>query len=393
MIETFAIMQALEGLEQSGKKAALATVVRTSGSTFRKEGAKLIVTESAEMIGSISAGCLEADVREVAGQVMQHLEPRLLKYDNTAAEEIVWGLGLGCNGVVEVFVEPCNLAGHDDIPAERPNLHALLKAVLAGEEVAALATVVRNSGVKRLPPGAKMLVRHNGEVEGSLHQEIDRLVVRDALALLNREQSKTMTYNPAPETEVDVYIDAILPPPPLLIIGADPDSVPISRLANELGFRISIVDHRPNFANSDRYPEAAATVVCPAEEIEQNVRIDEKTFVLVKTHNYLRDKEILKFVLKSNARYVGQLGPRARLEDLLADLGKEGARFSGKDLAKLYAPAGLDIGAESPEQIAFSILAEMLAIKNDRAGGFLKDHKGPIHPRDQYAPSGPSKQT
>jgi len=106
MQETIEILDVLDRLRQDGKRAVLATVVRTSGSTYRKEGAKLLITESGDMFGSISAGCLEADVREIAAQVLQENQPRLVKYDNTAAEEIVWGLGLGCNGVVEVFVEP-----------------------------------------------------------------------------------------------------------------------------------------------------------------------------------------------------------------------------------------------------------------------------------------------
>jgi len=269
------------------------------------------------------------------------------------------------------------------MPPEDFNLYAILKRALADETPLAVANVVSASSVLEVILGTKMLIFADGRTEGSLgFQELDEPVRQDATALLASEKSRTIGYQIKPGETVEVYIESILPPPPLVIIGADPDAVPIVKLGKTLGFKVILVDHRDGFANSERYPEAAQTIVCQVEDLARHLTLTEKTFVLVKTHHYMRDRDILKFVLKSKARYVGQLGPKARMDDLLADLEKDGVRLSSAEQARLYAPTGLDLGAESPEQIALSVLAEMLAVKNGRRGSFLRDQIEAIHPRD-----------
>lgn len=370
MNETLLIFERLKTIKKRGERAVFATVVRTLGSTYRKEGAKLLISEKGETFGSISAGCLETDVRAIVPEVIKTGIPKLLHYDNTAAEEIIWGLGLGCNGVVEVFVDLVDRIEEVEFRIQE-------------EEPIALATVIKNVTSKNIQPGLKMFVERDGKTGGSLGDgELETRVTRDATDLLKRERSRTLRYELEPNQTVEVFIESILPPPPLVIFGAEPDAVPILNLAREIGFKIILVDHRPNFANSEKYPEVSETVVASTEEVTGKVPLNEKTFILIKTHNYLKDKEILRQALKSKAPYVGQLGPKARTDDLLKDLSDEGVEFSKKEIAKLYAPAGLDLGAESPEQIALSILAEMLAAKNGRQGGFLKTQIAAIHPRD-----------
>jgi len=267
--------------------------------------------------------------------------------------------------------------------AESFNVYDLLKRAITAETPLAVANVVANNSGIRLALGTKVLVFLDGRTEGSFGvKELDEPVRRDAVALLAREKSRTIAYKTGPEEIVEVYIESILPPPPLVIIGADPDAVPVVKFGKQLGFKVVLVDHRAGFANSARYPEADQIIVCQMEELASSLKINSQTFVLVKTHNYMRDKDILKFVLKSPARYVGQLGPKARMDDLLTDLSKEGVGLSSAEEAKLYAPTGLDIGAESPEQIALSVLAEMLAVKNGRLGSFLREQSAAIHPRD-----------
>lgn len=262
------------------------------------------------------------------------------------------------------------------------NLYTILKECIEHEQPVALASLIRSDSGLGLHVGEKMLVFPGGKTEGGLgNKMLDRRVIADALDLLALEKSKTLAYEVGEERTVDIYIESILPPPPLIIIGADPDAVPIVSLAKQLGFKVVVVDHRENYANPEKYPEADLSLAVQPEELAATVRITDKTFVLVKTHNYLRDKEILKTVCKSPARYVGQLGPKARMQDLLKDMAKDGLHLSEQDMEKLYAPVGLDIGAESPEQIAMSVLAEMLAVKNGRRGGFLKDQVEAIHPR------------
>ncbi len=262
-------------------------------------------------------------------------------------------------------------------------LYQLLKESIREEKPVALATIIISQDEDQVRPGRKLAVFAKNHVEGSLGDAgLDKKVIEEAAALLRKEKSKTLTYEFADSLKVDVYIESMLPPPPLIIMGGDPDSVPLVRAAKQLGFKVVLVDHRKDFANPQKYPDADMTVISRPEDLERNVPFNERAFVLIKTHNYLQDKEILKTALKSDARYVGQLGPKARANDLLEDLRKEGVEFNQKQLDKLFAPVGLDIGAETPEEIATSILAELLAIKSGRDGGSLRNQSKAIHPRD-----------
>ena len=175
---------------------------------------------------------------------------------------------------------------------------------------------------------------------------------------------------------------SVLPRPRLVIIGGDPDAAPIVRLAKQLGFKVELADHREMVANHKKYPEADEVHVIWPENLAIDLNLEGTTFVLIKTHNYLKDKEILKVVLKAGVRYIGQMGPKARIQDLLEDMRKEGVTFTESELQVLHAPVGLDIGAESPEQIAVSIMSELLAVKNGRFGVQLKRQTSAIHPRE-----------
>lgn len=380
MHETLRLLETLEPLRARGEETALATVVRTAGSTFRKESAKLLITAAGDMVGSISAGCLENDVREAAGEVLHTGDPQLLHYDNTAPEDIIWGLGLGCNGVVDVFVEAIDYPG-DASERSDISLYEALSLPFEEDHPAALARIIANDSNEDPRPGKRMVLWADGGTRGGLGDaNLERRVRADALAFLKRERSGTVTYKLAAGS-VDVYIEALLPPAPLVILGADPDARPIVSAAKALGFRVIVVDHRETHANGTHYPDADEVVVCEPEDLVERAPLTERSWVLIKTHNYLRDKALLATVLKSPVRYVGQLGPKARTEDLLADLAREGVRFSDAELARLYAPVGLDLGAESPEEIAVSILGEMLAIKYGREGRFLRNQTASIHPR------------
>ncbi len=261
------------------------------------------------------------------------------------------------------------------------SLYLRLKQVLEHDGAAALATVIASASAA-VRPGAKLLILEDGRSEGALGDgQLEGRVREDARTLLQREKSKTLSYEVEGKA-VDVYIEALLPPAPLVIIGADPDAQPLVRLGAELGFKVVLVDHRPNFANRERYPDAHETIVCAPEELAGRVPLNRRTFVLVKSHNYLKDKAVLRAVLKSEARYVGQLGPRARLADLLEDLRKEGVEFTAAELQRLYGPVGLDIGAETAEEIAVSVFAEILAVRSGRTGGFLRQQTEAIHPRE-----------
>ncbi len=366
------ILEKFHDLRERRERAVLATVVRTSGSTYRKEGAKLLIPQEGEPVGSISAGCLEADVREIAKRVRETGVPELRRYDNSASDDLVWGLGIGCNGVVEVLVEP--------ITEKTAAVLATVEACVRYHRPVAVATLVcADHGDLR--PGARMLVHSDDRVERSLGLALlDEQARVDAKRMLAAERSRSHIYF-IEQGEAQVFIEAVWPPRPLVVVGADPDAAPIVALGRQMGFRVVLVDHREAFANPQKYPEADETVVSPREELARAVEYCDRTFVLIKTHNYLDDKQILRVALQSPACYVGQLGPRSRTDDLLRDLSKEGVTFSADQLARLYAPAGLDIGAQDADQIAVSILAEMRAVLAGRVGGSLRQQIQPIHPR------------
>jgi xanthine dehydrogenase accessory factor len=178
----------------------------------------------------------------------------------------------------------------------------------------------------------------------------------------------------------EVFVEVVTPPVPLLICGAGHDALPLARLAHELGWWVMVADSRPAFATQDRFPWADQVILAEDREVATKADIDRHTFVVVMTHNYLHDLNILRGVLRTRARYIGLLGPRARTDKLLAELAKEGVSLDDAQRARLYGPVGVDTGADSPEEIALSITAEILAVQNGRTTASLRDRRGPLHP-------------
>ncbi len=373
------ILRALDERRVAGEPAALATVVHVEGSAYRREGAKLLLTPKGEMIGSISAGCLEGDILEWTRHVLEQGEPVLRRYDLTSEDELVWGFGMGCNGKIDVLIEPFLFV--------QPYLERA-RQMLEHERAVALVTLVgapENSGLKL---GAKRLIPIEGSPWGTLGDAVlDDVVERDARPLLTSGRSKTLTYDPAQLggeraswiEAVRVFIDCFLPPPQMVIFGAGADAVPLVRLAQEAGFRVTVVDHRPKFATLDRFPWADRVILAHPEEAPEHLPLTSETFVVLLTHNFQIDVKLLMWLLKSPVGYIGLLGPKERRELLLRNLREQGIELRPEEVRKLYAPVGLDIGAEGPEQIALSIVSEVLAVKNRRAGTFLRERQKPIH--------------
>jgi len=364
------ILSALGDLRRRGERAALATITRVRGSTYRREGARLLIQEDGRMTGSISGGCLEGDVAEAAREVMQTGQSRLLSYDLTADDDAVWGLGLGCNGAIDVLVEP--VAGK-----EGEDLVALLHDSIEHRRTAALATVVV------APPGgpavgSRIFVPEEGAPRGSLATPaLDARVIGLARRQIEAAEATTTAVE-MPGGTGEVFIEVVVPPLPLLVCGAGHDALPLVRLAHEQGWWVMVADSRPAFATPDRFPEADEVILAEDHEVAAKAPIDRHTFAVVMTHNFLHDLAILRGLLKTPARYIGLLGPRARTDKLLAELAKEGA-VDETQRARLYGPVGVDIGADSPEEIALSILAEILAVRNGRTTASLRDRRGPIH--------------
>ncbi len=396
MSETIDVLKAVSDLKDQGRPMALATIVSVSGSTYRRPGARLLVPDEGASVGNLSGGCLEGEVEDLGRDVMASGESRLTLYDLTADDEVIWGWGLGCNGAIEVFVEPAERAAE---------IADTLRDAIENERAVAIATVLTctstpsstlskpsstlssPSSTRGVPVGARLLVRPGEDRRGStgvsaLDDELE-LRARDALASGRTEALSFMVSG----YQVRAFIESVLPPPRLLVCGAGHDAIPVVKLASELGWRTVVVDDRSDFLDRARFPGAGELVEAQPGEAAAKAGFDRRCFALVMSHNYLRDRDYLKSFLGSDVAYIGMLGPQARTERLLADLATEGIVASSERLSVIHGPAGLDLGSEGPEEIAVAIVAEVLAVTRAREGGFLRDRSGTMHDHLERAES------
>lgn len=349
---------------------ALATIVAVRGSTYRRPGARLLVPEEGAPIGNISGGCLEGDVADIARLVIREGRARLAGWDLTADDDAVWGLGLGCNGAIEVFIEP----------AERATevAHAL-KTASEEDLPIGFVTVLESGSPDLVQPGARLVVAPEGPVEGTLgHADVDAEAILAARELLGIGRSEKRTFVHG----VQAFVEVLEPPLRLLICGAGHDVAPLVRTASVLGWNAIVADDRHELLTHDRFPGAAMFVgLGEPGELADAVNLDERTFAIVMTHNFLHDKQYMRSLLGTLVPYIAMLGPASRTQRILMELGDEGVRVTDEDRARIHGPAGLDLGAEGPEEIAQAIVAEIVAVRRGREGGFLRRRPGPIHDR------------
>jgi xanthine/CO dehydrogenase XdhC/CoxF family maturation factor len=371
--ETADVLEAISRLKSEHRALALATIVSVRGSTYRRPGARLLVPEVGQAVGNLSGGCLEGDVEEVAREVMASGHARLKTYDLTAEDEAVWGWGLGCNGTIEVFIEPAARA------AETADL---LRTALETSRSLAVATVIE-SGSAGIEPGRRLVLYPSGAREGSLGESsLDEAAASACERGLVAGITDVVEVD-FPGGRARLFVEVLKPPLRLLVCGAGHDAIPLVAQASNLGWRVEVIDDRAAFLESHRFPGAQNFVDTKPGEAASRTDPDRSTYVVVMSHNYLRDRAYLKSFLASEAAYIGMLGPRARLSRLLDDLASEGLRPTGDQLARVYGPAGLDLGGEGPEEVAAAIVAEVLAMSRGRQAGPLRSREGPIHERHQ----------
>ena len=381
MSETAEILAAIDRLARRGERSALATVVAVRGSTYRRPGARLLVPERDEPVGSISGGCLEASIVEDARAAARNGRPLLVSFDLTADDDAVWGLGLGCNGAVDVFVEPLTSARR---ASSKPMADAAepLRLALDDDPPAAVVAVIASDGAD-VAPGARLVVRRRPGggpfLEGSLGAAIDRGALDAAAEVLaeGRSADRTIRSN---GPEVRIFVEVIDPPPRIVVCGAGRDAEPLVRGARTLGWRAVLVDDRASRLVPGRFDAASAILAVEAPEHAAKLTApDDRTFVVLMNHDFGRDAAYLRAFLATPARYIGILGPAARSARMLDELRDEGV--DPGDAGRIHAPIGLDLGAEGPEEIAHSILSEIVAVKRGHDGGFLRNRAGSIHDR------------
>jgi xanthine dehydrogenase accessory factor len=364
------VLEAIEALDAQGQRMALATIVAVRGSTYRRPGARLLVPEDGAPIGNISGGCLEGDVADVARVVLKEGQARLAGWDLTADDDDVWGLGLGCNGAIEVFIEPADQAV--------AVTHAL-RTALDEERPIAVVTVLESQDRSAAAPGARIVVTEDGPVEGSLgDDDLDGAATARAREALASGRSEIASFEPS----VRAFVEVLEPPLRLVVCGAGHDAISLVRAAAGVGWRVTVVDDRPAFLSKDRFPVAHAFVrLDDPADVATAAPLDRRTFAIVMTHNYLRDRAYLRGLLTTDVGYIAMLGPAARTYRLIGDLRDAGVEVSDADLERIHGPAGLDLGAEGPDEIAQAIIAEIVAVRHGRTGGMLRERPGPIHDR------------
>ncbi len=370
MKELSEIVSAAESLRKSGSKGALATVVKVRGSAYRRPGARMLFSERGREAGFVSAGCLEADLMERARKVMASDLPTLISYDTSSADDLIMGLGLGCNGTVEILLEPVN-----------ENIDFKLKFfrdLIGKKQRGVLATVFREKGFSG-SLGRVLTVSNDKSTQHNLENvELAGMVAHDAFAAFRTGANMIKAFE-IENSNFEILIESILPPLPLVIFGAGPDAQPLIKFAHELGWHTTLVDHRPAFATKENFPLADSVIISHAEELSKKLEIGPQTVAIIMTHNFPTELKLLRLLLPSPARYVGLLGPKSKFDLLGQHLRQEGFEPTKEQLKKLHTPVGLDIGAETPEEIAFSIVAEIKAFLEGRGAGFLKNLDGPIH--------------
>ena len=391
--ELRAIVEAHARVRAQGGSPALVTVVRTSGSTYRRPGARMLVlppagdggtadSVGADFLGSISGGCLEDDARERALETLVTGRATVVRYDTTAESDIVLGTGLGCQGVVHILLQPLCGAAFDPVDG--------IARALATRRAGVLASVITLEG-DLAPDGPAMgdTLWLGSADDAPAHPFRDgalaEAMAADARAVLRDEADPGLrTYALAGrDARAEVFVDAVRPPRSVLVCGAGHDAVPIVRLGKELGWRVRVADGRRAYLAPARFPDADELLHCPPTAFRERVPVEPGESAVLMTHNYLHDRAILGALLASDASYIGVLGPRRRtdrlLEELAAELGAGHPALGKASLRRLHGPAGLDIGAESPEQIALAIVAEIEAVGARRGGGLLKHRNAPLH--------------
>ncbi len=328
--------------QRHAEPLVLATVLRTEGSTYRKAGARVLITADGKTSGLLSGGCLEADLRARARRVHANLKPERHLFDTRKAEDPIFGLNMGCEGAIDVWLQPC--------PAAEPHgLIAHFKDCLDNETESSVATVV----------GGDAAALELG-VSGHAHQASGTTApdeLRRLLASLTAQAPELRRVR-FEGRDLEVFVAPVGLPPALLICGAGPDAVPLNALANSLGWRVSVYDHRPAFAARELFPQARRVLLDRPEALAERLDLGRFDAAVIMSHHLPSDIAYLQALARTPPRYLGLLGPARRRERVFVGAGVTAPQLEGK----LYGPAGLDIGASTPETIALSIVAQIQAV-------------------------------
>ena len=338
------IIESFDAWRAAATPLVLATVYETVGSTYSKPGHRILIAADGDYRGLVSGGCLEGDLSERARSALAADRPAPVTYDLRDAADEVFGLGIGCNGLLRVFLQPL-------LPERDYEPFSSIRAALVGRERAGLATVIESAD-SDLPAGATVLSSAGATRAFGVHGA--------AAARLEQRARRTIatgTAELAMDAGATVLFAPLKPIPRLLVLGAGLDAVPLVAMAAELGWFVTVADHRPAYLARGGFARAERALPVEPGALSRTLDLAAFDAVIVMSHHLATDRKYLAELASIDARYIGVLGPRARRARLLGDLGAE-----ARDLdARLRGPVGIDIGADSPESIALSILADLQA--------------------------------
>jgi len=361
MNELQQILEKISTFASDQAEIRLATLVRAEGSTYRDVGARMLVEKNGNVYGTISGGCLEGDVVDTA--LRMGTESVLKEYDTTSEEDIYWGTGMGCGGVTTVLIE--NIS--DFAP------YMKMKALLEKRIRCVAVTVFKVS-----EPGGftGLSAVSDGTDAYAVNVDLLELYNEHIVSVLKKRRSTIRTIEYQGQT-FETLFEHVEPIQQIVLFGDGHDVLPVMEVCKQLGWEVHIVATKESLALPERFPAASSIKAWSHMETLPN----EQTPCVIMTHNYLLDKEILKTLLPSDVPYIGFLGPKKRGVRLLTEALDEGLKVSEEQKNRYYSPIGLDIGAASANEIAISVVSEILSVLRSRNGGNLRDRIGPIHGR------------
>lgn len=364
MKEIRQIIQAFEIAEKQNQKTALATVVHVEGSSYRAPGARMLIRDDGLLTGAISGGCLEGDVLRKALMVIMQDRPLLAVYHTTDEENGAIGIHLGCNGTIRVLIEPVHYA-------DPQNPVILLKQAEQENSPVVLITWFFLNDSRDTRQGTKLLVKN------------DQAIAKNRSDKMSRELKKIFDLQHSlfiNDDDMVAFLEYLTPEISLMIAGAGNDVLPLVQMAEWMGWKTTLIDGRPHYANSQRFANCQIMITAP-ENIFFDKVINNRSACLLMSHNYRYDKAMLRKLSKYPIPYIGILGPKKKKDRMLRELKEEDVHFSSKQLSRIYGPVGLDIGAETPEEIACSIIAEINMFFSGGTGKPLRTFPGKIHHR------------
>ena len=376
MKELIEIIKAYDLAVQAGKSTALATVVHVDGSSYRRPGARMLVDDEGLLTGAISGGCLEGDALRKAMLALAQQKKKLVIYDTSNEDDMTIGIQLGCAGVIQVLFEPIN----SSLPY---NPIELIRKSISKRQDAVLLTLFNLDFKNQEQNGTCLLMEQDGSLIGNIqYQQMQDAFMEDMKEVLAAGNSIFKSYV-IDDVSITAFIEFMKPPISIVIVGAGNDAIPMLQIADTLGWESTIIDGRNTHARPERFASACQVLVSKPEGVLNKIAIDSRTAFVMMTHNYNYDLYMLKALLPMDIPYIGMLGPRKKTERMVHEIREGGMEVREEMLEKVYGPTGLELGAESPEEIALSIASEILSVMNEAPGGPLKKKNDVIHSRSE----------